>query len=99
MPLIPNFLERQIFFTLNQGPAPMLDIFGAVAFRTVLAAVRLGVFDALSGGPLSAPQVASKIKVAQRGVVILLDTLIGLGYVTQNGDQYANSSMTAKWLT
>jgi len=33
MPVVPNFVERTIFLSLNQGPGPVLDIWNAVAFR------------------------------------------------------------------
>lgn len=98
MPIVPNTLERLIFFGLNVGPGPLLDIFGAVAFRSVLAGVKLGVFDALHGGPLTSDDLATRIGVNERGVTVLLETLISLGYVTKKGHRYANTVMTRKWL-
>ncbi len=98
MPIVPNVLERLIFFGLNAGPGPLLDIFGAVAFRTVLAGVNLGVFDALHGGPLTSADLAQRIGANERGITVLLDTLIPLGYVTKKGHRYANTAMTRKWL-
>ncbi len=98
MPIVPNVLERLIFFGLNAGPGPLLDIFGAVAFRTVLAGVNLGVFDALHAGPLTSADLAQRIGANERGITVLLDTLIPLGYVTKKGHRYANTAMTRKWL-
>lgn len=46
MPIPPNFLERTAFFTLNAGPAPMLDLAGALAFQVVNTVVRLNLFTA-----------------------------------------------------
>lgn len=54
MPINPNFLERTLFYSLNLRPGPVLDIWAAVGFRVVLAAVRLGVFEALRAGQLDA---------------------------------------------
>jgi len=51
MPLMPNFLERMLFFGLNQEPGPMLDIWSLIAFRTILAGIRLGVFENLDNEP------------------------------------------------
>jgi hypothetical protein len=51
MPLMPNFLDRMIFFGLNQEPGPMLDIWSLIAFRTILAGIRLGVFENLDNEP------------------------------------------------
>ena len=98
MPIIPNTLERLVFVTLNQAPTPVLDIFGAVAFRTVLAAINLGVFDALHAGPCTASELTMRIAIDARGAAVLLDTLQSLGYVRRKGTRYANTRMTTKWL-
>lgn len=98
MPIVPNFLERLLFFNLNQGPAPLLDLFGAVSFRIVLAALKLNVFEALHAGPLTAAEVAQHIQADPQGTAVLLDTLEPLGYVTRQGERYANSPMSEKWL-
>ena len=98
MPILPNFLERLIFLRLNQAPGPLLDLFGAVAFRTVLAALRLGLFEALSRGPMSAEEVARQIKADERGTTLLLEALEPLGYISKKGNLYSNTAMTAKWL-
>jgi len=98
MPILPNTIERLIFFDLNLGPGPLLDLFGAVAFRIVISGVRLGVFDSLQSGPTTAGELARRIGADERGITMLLDTLAALGYVTHKGDQYANTAMSAKWL-
>ncbi len=98
MPIVPNSIERLILLTLNQGPAPMLDFFGALAFRAFSAAVKLRVFEVLSGGPLTVAEVARRIEGDERGTALLLDALGGLGYVKKRDGRYANTAMTAKWL-
>ncbi len=98
MPIVPNLPERLLFFRLNRAPGPVLDIFGAVAFRAVLAAVNLGVFEGLRGGPLSAADLAGRIGADERGVVALLDALGSLGYVSGRDGLYSNTSMTNRWL-
>ena len=97
MPLLPSLAERMLFL-LNQGPGPMLDFLGAQAFRAVSVAVRLGVFEALSGGPLAAGQVARRIEGSESGTALLIDALVALGYLKRKGGRYANTRMTAKWL-
>lgn len=98
MPMIPNFIERTLFLSLNQGPAPMLDIWNAVAFRIILAGVHLGVFESLSGESMTAERLAKQLNLNQRGAGILLETLDSLGYVERAGEDYTNSAMTDKWL-
>src|SRR5512145_1642143 len=98
MPVVPNWIERTIFLSLNQGPGPVLDIWNAVAFRTVLAAIRLGVFEALASRPMNAAELAQGLNADARGVQRLIEALGPLGYVKRQGDRYANTSMTSKWL-
>ena len=98
MPIQTNFLERMLFFTLNAGPAPVLDIWSGVALRVIVAAVRLGVFEALADGPLKPESLAQKISADAHGMQILLPALAALGYVREQHGEYANTPMTAKWM-
>lgn len=99
MPIVPNFIERLIMFRLNMGPGPVLDLFGGFAFRAAAVANRLGVFEALSGGPLTAAQLAGQIEADERGTIRLLEALDAVGYVKKKRDgRYAATAMTAKWL-
>lgn len=98
MPVTPNTFERLVLLQANAGPAPVLDIFGAAAFWAVHAGVKLGMFDALAGGALTAAELAARTSTDERGAAILLDTLRVLRYVDRRGTRYANSAWSAKWL-
>lgn len=98
MPLLPNFVERLILLRLNQGPGPLLDLFGAGAFRVAHSALKLGIFDVLSQAPLSAGELAQRTGTHERGMGILLAALEAFGYVEKTGSRYANTPLTAKWL-
>src|SRR3990172_11459057 len=98
MPVIPNFIERMALFRLNLAPAVMLDFLGALAFRTVASAWRLGVFEALSARPLTVTELAHRIDADERGTAALLEALEALGYVKNGQGQYAATAMAAKWL-
>jgi len=99
MPIVPSFIERLILFRLNLGPAPVLDLFGGFAFRAAAVANRLGVFEVLSRGPLTAVEVARQIEADERGTTRLLEALDAVGYVKKKRDgRYAATAMTAKWL-
>src|SRR3990172_3196953 len=99
MPIVPNLIERLILFRLNLGPGPVLDLFGGFAFRAAAVANRLGVFEALSGGSLTAAQLAGQIEADERGTTRLLEALDAVGYVKKKRDgRYAATAMTAKWL-
>jgi 2-polyprenyl-3-methyl-5-hydroxy-6-metoxy-1,4-benzoquinol methylase len=98
VPITPNFIERSLFFGLNQGPGPMMDIWNAVAFRAVLAGVRLNIFETLDRAELAPKTLANQLNLEENGVHILLRTLHSLGYVEKHGETYSNSRMTNKWL-
>ena len=98
MPLVPNLLERTIFLTLNQGPAPLLDMFGAIGFRVAVAGIRLGVFEALDGSSCTRQELAKKLGTDPEGTRLLIEALAALGYVAKQGEIYSNTPMTRKWL-
>ncbi|MCA1553231.1 MAG: hypothetical protein LC737_02510, partial [Chloroflexi bacterium] len=99
MPLTLNPLEHLIFLTLNQGPAPILDMNGGIASRTVLAGIRLNVFETLAQQPATADALAHRLKIDPRGAGVLLGTLTALGYLKEHGGQFRITPMTRKWLT
>lgn len=98
MPIQPNLLERTAFFTLNQAPAVMLDLAGAISYQAFSTAVRLGVFDALAERPMTGPELARTLEVQLPGVDALLRALSATGYVERRDGYYANTAMTRKWL-
>ena len=98
MPLRPNLLEQTVFFTLNQGPAPLIDMFSAIGFRVVATAIKMGVFEALGSSPLTGDTLTKKLATNAEGMRLMLDVLESLGYVRRQGELYSNTSMTQKWL-
>lgn len=76
----------------------MLDFLGAQAFRAVCVAVKLGVFETLGSGPLTAAEIAHQIKADELGTTLLLEALAVLGYVKKKDQRYGNTPMTMKWL-
>jgi SAM-dependent methyltransferase len=105
MPLQLKPDEHQAFFDTRQAPAPMLDLLGAAALRMAAVAARMGVFDALAAGPLSADDMAARTGADPRGTLVLLDALHAHGYLDRDEDEpgaapvrYANSATAAKWM-
>jgi hypothetical protein len=82
----------------ENSPDPMNDVLSAAGFRAAGAAYRLGVFETLREGPLTAAQTAQRLRSDERGIQLLLDTLEVFGYVTREDGRYANSAMSAEWL-
>lgn len=98
MPLTPNLLERFGLYRLNQGPGPMIDLLGMLSCKAVIAAIDLGLFDALDSGARSPGEISSATHCNEKGVTLLLGALESLGYVTCRRGRYRNSSMTDRWI-
>jgi 2-polyprenyl-3-methyl-5-hydroxy-6-metoxy-1,4-benzoquinol methylase len=100
MPFNLTFFERQIFLNHAWGPGPLLDMFGALAFKAVAAAVKLNIFETLEVlGSATTTDIAKEISADERGIGLLLDTLASTGYVCRAGkSHYKNSSMTTGWM-
>jgi ubiquinone/menaquinone biosynthesis C-methylase UbiE len=65
---------------------------------TLFAALRLGVFEALSSGPAAAPTLARHLGTDSRRLSILLDALAALGLLRKEGDRYANAEVASRFL-
>ncbi|WP_394842053.1 methyltransferase domain-containing protein [Pendulispora brunnea] len=101
--LIPqSFLER-ISLSSNVGPTPiLLAVWGLGACRTMMAGVRLGIFDALSrdkGGDRSAEELARQLGYDPAGTETLLDALVGFGHLSRRDGRYQNGKVAEKWFT
>jgi hypothetical protein len=99
VPLTTNALERLVLVRLNQQPALLLDYFSTLGFRTVIAGIRLGVFDALDKGSATAADLANRLGTDARGTSALLEALTSLGYLRQRAGRYANAPTAARWMT
>ncbi|GAB2622020.1 methyltransferase [Streptomyces capparidis] len=85
--------------TRDTGPARIKDM--GLAFRTarvLLSAVELGVFTALSQGPLHLDELRGRLGLHERGARDFLDTLVALGLLERDASGYANTPETARYL-
>ncbi len=98
MPLLPSFIERLLFIRLNKGPGPIFDWVGALGFKSVVVALRLGVFDALGREKLTGAELARKLEVDRDHLVLLLDALQTFGYLKKRWGRYSNTPSTLTWL-
>jgi 2-polyprenyl-3-methyl-5-hydroxy-6-metoxy-1,4-benzoquinol methylase len=93
-----NPMER-VLMRLNVAPRPLLETQMAYTLaRVVMAATRLGVFEALADGPSTAASVAERCGADAAATEKLLFALAGAGYVRSDGGGYALTPMTRKWL-
>lgn len=72
------------------------------ASKTLLSAVNLGVFTALSGKSLSGKEIQNALKLHDRGVYDFLDALVALGFLNRDGlldtARYSNAPDTELFL-
>jgi hypothetical protein len=79
---------------------PMLDIYmPMMKSAAIVAAARLGLFEALSAGSLDGPELARRTRSSVAGVRTLADFLVALGYLQERAGSYANTESTRQWLT
>jgi Dimerisation domain len=62
--------------------------------KTLLSAIELGVFTELAKGPESFAALSGRLGLHPRSALDFLDTLVALGFLTREGDRYANSPET-----
>ena len=80
-------------------PTPMLEAYGAAFSRALMVATKLGVFDTLAGGPLTAREVAAQLGADPRAVEKLLNLLVAMRYVrSSRTGEYRLSSIARRWL-
>lgn len=93
-----SLLERVIART-NAGPWPLLHTQMAYTLaRVVMAATKLGFFDALGDEPLSAEQLAQRCGTDPQATAKLLFALASSGYVRAGDAGYTLSKRSRKWL-
>ena len=93
-----NPVER-VILALGLAPGPFIENMTAMLLaRTVMVATRLGAFEALASGPLSAPEVAARCGTHPAPTAKLLNALVGSGYVRADAERYVLTPVSRKWL-
>jgi O-methyltransferase/methyltransferase family protein len=85
------------------SPATIFDVGrGFMSSKVLLAAVKLGVFDTLAGGPRTAEELRERVGLHPRAIPDFPDALVALGMLDREGDgpaaRYANTPETARFL-
>ena len=99
MPLRLTALEY-LLARLNLLSVPLFDTPLAPDISKVLVmACELGVFDALSRGPLTLEALAEGLQCNPQGLRLLLQLLVSAGYLQERGGRYRNRRVAQRWLT
>jgi SAM-dependent methyltransferase len=97
--LIAQGPMERLGFATGMVPTPMLEPYGAGFGRALMVATRLGVFDALAAGPLSASSVAESCALDARATEKLLNLLVGMRYLRRSKDgPYRLTKLARTWL-
>ncbi len=93
-----NMLER-ILLAADALPAPLLHTLqGLLLARTIMAATKLGVFEALGTGALTSAELAEQVRTDPRATQKLLNALVGAGYLRRHKQRYTLTPVVRKWL-
>jgi hypothetical protein len=72
---------------------------GFMASKHLFAASELGVFEALGEGPVDLDGLAARTGLTRRTARITADAMVAIGLLERHGDRYANSPVTATFLS
>jgi SAM-dependent methyltransferase len=90
---------ERLALRLGLVPKPAFHTLVAVlAARTVLVGTKLGAFETLEQKPLTAAEVATRLRTEHGATQKLLNALTGLGYLRVAGDAFALSADARRWL-
>ena len=92
--VIPTNLSERLALAFGKVPIPLLDsLYSILKARTLMAGVRLGVFDALADGAQKSSKLAQRLKLNERFLDLLLRNLVLAGYVIQKDGGYKLSKL------
>src|SRR5262249_3252919 len=95
-PIPENFMERIALWT-GRVPVPLLDsLFSIMKARGLMAAVSLGIFDALARGSKSAATLTQELQLDATSLDLLLRCMVWSGYLKKSGDRYSLSRLSRR---
>jgi len=90
--VIPTSIAEWLFIRRTQFPIPLMDsLYAVLRARALMAAVKLGIFEALKAGPKKPSEIANLCGLVTDCVELLLRTL--LDYVRKQGECYCLTSL------
>src|SRR3954471_10712795 len=95
----PDNLLELLALRFNLAPVPVGEaMFGMALARSVMAGVRLGIFESLAERPSEADELASRLDLDPHGTRLLLEALRALGHVELRDGRYGINDNTRRWL-
>lgn len=97
---MPRHRKPDVCQPTGSAELAMLDVYmPMMKSSAIISAGRLGLFEALVDGPLTAAELAEKIHSSPRGTTTLVDFLVTIGYLEKQGEAFANTASTRRWFT
>lgn len=96
---IAQSLVERLALAAGRIPEPIIEVFPSLVLaRSLMAAARFGLFDALAAGERSAKEVAVAAGLDPRATGALLDTLASAGYLARRGERYRLTRKGRRWV-
>jgi len=97
--IIGEGLVERIIARTNVAPAPLLETQLAISMaRSIMAGVKLGIYDALDRGAATAAEVAASCKTDPEATTKLLNALVGCRYLRHRDGRYQLTAKARKWM-
>lgn len=97
--IVPDGILERIALASGLLPTPLVTVtWGMGLSRIVVAAVNLGVFDALADGERSDQEIAEAAGTDPHGTRMLLHALNGFGLLRRRGDRFRLAPEARRWL-
>jgi len=96
----PEGMLEHLAFATGKVPRPFVRLFWSMGTcRTMVTALELGVFDALSNQSQTAEKLADRLECDLRGITTLLNALNGFDLLKRTGSAYGLTKDTRRWLS
>ena len=93
-PVPTNIFERLALWS-GKVPVPLMDaLFSIMKARGLMAAVRLGIFEALAKQAGTAAELAGKLALDRDSLEMLLRALADAGYLDMAGNRFSLSRLS-----
>lgn len=93
-----NLIERFVLAS-GRAPTPILETLMAMLLaRIIMVGTKLGVFESLAEGPLTADEVATRCRTDPRATGKLLNALVGCEYLDYRDGRYRLEPVARRWL-
>ncbi len=97
--VIPTTLGERVALWAGRVPLPLIDcVFPLIQTRAIMAAVRLGIFEALADGPATAAEAARAAALDPGAAEDLMRVLAHAGYLDWKAGRFSLSALSRRSL-